>query len=179
MVLRILAFTFGLMTALSTTAAAATPLWEKARTGMTVNEVLQAFPDAVRRDSSNQESRAEARRLGEERARIPQMRIQDNPYRARFLFREDGLARVVLELIHGEMPFSQGLQLTEKVRDALSEQYGEPVDKNATGDGYRVDWRDGQRRIRLVVISQSYEIKAFEIIYEPIDSTLEPTRSSR
>jgi hypothetical protein len=170
-VLRILLTALGLLAA---SAAAAVPpgipLWERARTGMTTEQVLNAFPDAARRDPDEQSSRAEARRLGAEKARIPRMRIQGDPYRARFLFRDGGLIRVVLEMIHGEMPFSQGLRLTGRVREALTDQYGPPADKNATSDGYRVDWRDGRRRIRLVVISRSYEVKAFQIVYEPADS---------
>ncbi|KPV41529.1 hypothetical protein AN478_02905 [Thiohalorhabdus denitrificans] len=145
---------------------AGVPLWEDAATGMDQEEVLARFPEAraLAPDEGDQPKRPEQ---GKERVRIPEVEIAGERYRAGFYFLEGALARVVLEMPRAEgMPFSRGLKLTEEVRDALTQTYGEPASKDSSGKGYMVEWRDGPTVIRLVVLTQTYKVKKFEIIYE-------------
>jgi len=154
-----------LVPALAQAAPKGIPLWEDAYTGMSVKEILHYFPDAQR--VSPKDQRPHRPEQGTELARIPRVQIAADPYRARFYFGKAGLKRVVLELIRqGDMTFSEGLKRTQKVRDALSRKYGQPVKKTASSKGYLVDWKNGKTGIHLVVITKSYEVKQFEIVYE-------------
>jgi hypothetical protein len=149
-------------------APAGVPLWEGAKTGMGLTRVLALFPEA-RRVEPAEEARATVERRGRERARIPMVEIGGDGYRARFFFK-DGLFRVVLERPSAEgLPFSKGLKLTEQVREALTAKYGEPEVRQSSNDGYMVSWRNGGTAIELVVITQTYKVKAFKIVYKPAE----------
>jgi len=145
------------------------PLWEGAQTGMALQRVLALFPEA-RQVEPTQKDPNQIDLRGKQRARIPQLEIGGDPYEAQFFFKE-GLYRVVLEMTSAEgVPFSQGLELTRKVRGALSDKYGEPAKKQSSNDGYMVSWRNGPTAIDLVVITKSYKVKAFKIVYQPAET---------
>ncbi|MEF8792533.1 hypothetical protein [Thiohalorhabdus sp.] len=161
-----------LLLALAGPAAAAAvpagiPLWEGAETGMTTEEVLQAFPEATPVPKGERAGK-EGPAGGELRVTIERVALGPDPYAARFYFGRSGLQRVILDRhLEGDMAFSRGLKLAGRVRDAMSEHYGEPVTRETGGDGYMVTWRQDAKRVRLVVITQSYEVKSFQVVYEP------------
>ncbi|MFA9459506.1 hypothetical protein [Thiohalorhabdus methylotrophus] len=164
--MRTLILLAALLVALPATAApAGIPLWEDAYTGMSPEEILRFFPEAQR--TSPDQRAKKGPEGGEELVRIPRVQIAGDPYRGHFYFRDGRLERVVLELIpQGEMTFSEGLKKTEKVRDALSRKYGEPTKRTSSGEGYKVDWDNGRTDIHLMVITKSYKVKQFDIVYE-------------
>lgn len=144
------------------------PLWEGAETGMSLEQVLQAFPGAA---AVPREDRAGERgpQGGELKARIERVEVAGAPYGARFFFDAEGLARIVLDRrLGGEPAFSRGLKMAGQVRDALTEHYGEPVKRQTGGEGYLAEWRKGDKRVRLVVVTQSYRVKAFQVVFEPV-----------
>ncbi len=142
------------------------PLWEGAATGMTPAEVLPAFPEAAPapaaagRDGRGPEGAAE-------RVRIERVVVAGAPYRARFFFRGPGLERVILERhLEDGLPLSRGLRLAGETRAALAAKYGEPVKRETGGNGYLVEWRAGRTAVRLVVVTRSYQVKLFQVVYE-------------
>jgi len=149
-------------------APAGIPLWEGAETGMTARQVLQVFPEATVVPEAD---RAGERgpEGGELAVAINRVELGPDPYEARFYFRDGGLERIILDrILEGDMRFSRGLKLAGRVRDALSEHYGEPVKRQTGGDGYLVEWHKGDKAVRLVVLTQSYEVKSFQVVYEPV-----------
>jgi len=144
------------------------PLWEGAETGMAAEEVLRVFPEATTVPKGERAGKR-GPEGGELRVTIERVELGPDPYKARFYFGKDGLQRIILDRhLGGEMAFSRGLKLAGRVRDSLSEHYGEPVKRETGGDGYLVTWHEGAKRVRLVVITQSYEVKSFKVLYEPI-----------
>lgn len=165
--------TLTLLLVLAVPAAAAAvpagiPLWEGAETGMTPKQVLQAFPEASP-VPKGERSGKKGPQGGELRASIERVELGGAPYGARFYFGRSGLQRIILDRhLEGDTSFSRGLKLAGEVRDALSEHFGEPVKRETGGDGYLVEWHKGGKAVRLVVITQSYEVKSFQVIYEPV-----------
>jgi hypothetical protein len=147
---------------------AGVPLWEGSRTGMELARVLALFPKAHQVEPT-QKDPTQIEQRGKQRARIPRLEIAGAPYQAQFFFK-DGLYRVVLNRIDADgVPFSQGLKLTREVEGALTEKYGDPASKQTSGDGYLATWRNGPTAIDLVVITKSYQVKAFKIVYKPVE----------
>jgi hypothetical protein len=144
------------------------PLWEGAKTGMSAQEVLSVFPEAET-VPEGQRSGKRGPQQGELRARIDRVEVAGAPYRADFYFRGAGLERIILDrLLAEDTRFSQGLKLAGEVRDALAQHYGEPVKRETSNSGYLVEWHKGDKAVRLVVITQTYKVKAFQVIFEPI-----------
>ncbi|HKJ72007.1 MAG TPA: hypothetical protein VKA55_09680 [Gammaproteobacteria bacterium] len=161
---------------LPATAAAVTPgipLWEGAKTGMSAEQVLAAFPEAHAVPRQERIGKRGPER-GDLRVKIDRVEVAGAPYRGRFYFHDAGLERVVLDrILEGGMSFSQGLKAAGNVRDALSQHYGEPVKRQTGGDGYLAEWHQDQKRVRLVVVTQSYKVKGFHVIFEPLEQDKE------
>ena len=148
-------------------APAGMPLWQGAETGMTAAEVGRAFPEAEV-VPENERAGERGPDQGELRVRIHRVEVAGAPYRARFYFTGSGLERVILDRqFQGEVRFSRGLKLAGRVREALSRHYGEPVERQTGSSGYLVTWRKGAKAVRLVVITKSYKVKSFQVIFEP------------
>lgn len=147
-------------------APAGIPLWEGAKTGMSADEVLAAFPEASPVPRGERGKRGPQR--GQLRVRIDRVEVAGAPYGARFYFDRAGLARVILDRqLQGDVAFSQGLKMAGEVREALSGHYGEPAKRETSNDGYLVEWHKGDKAVRLVVITQNYKLKSFQVVFEP------------
>jgi hypothetical protein len=168
-VIRILVLLVALATPMAAGAVpAGVPLWEGSQTGMKLARVLALFPKAHQVEPT-QKDPTQIEQRGKQRARIPRLEIAGAPYQAQFFFK-DGLYRVVLNRTDAEgVPFSKGLKLTREVQEALAQKYGEPASKKTSGDGYLATWRNGPTAVDLVVITQSYKVKAFKIVYKPVE----------
>jgi len=143
-------------------AAKAQVLWQGARAGMSVEEVLKALPGATRYVP------APGDKLGDgatELVTAPDQMISEKMFRPRFYFSNYRLEQVTLSLQGADD--SRIARITfEDVFIALRAKYGPEVVLKDTDIGKEADWLHGKTNITLFLISNSDTTPLLNIIYQ-------------
>ena len=101
--------------------AEAQELWAKTQAGMSVDEVKKIFPDAIQ-PSSTTHGHGMERLLT-----IPNIMIQEKPFRVVFLFRDKQLDRVALYYNGPEQSFGTLMLLYDSILNILRAKYGKEI----------------------------------------------------
>jgi len=143
--------------ALGAGSAQAQELWQGARAGMTVAEVVAAVPNATAAEGEPVQDRT----LG---AEVKGLTIGDDPWEGRFYFGEDGLGLVVLvptaSVSRTAMP-----SMFNPIVDDLREAYGDPFSCEDRQFGRSCEWRSDDRLIQAGLLT-AYGLNSISISYE-------------
>lgn len=107
-----------------TTQASAQQLWSKAEAGMTVEQVKQAFPEAIVPSDPSTLGSADRPKEG---LRIRNLDVGGTPFRVKFYFAGGRLDQVTLNYT-GESGFNVALSRYRTVNTLLRSKYGPEID---------------------------------------------------
>lgn len=156
MKVRSLVCTMSMAGAMLTQPATAQDLWQGARAGMSVANVIASVPNAEPEEGES----IDGRNLG---ARVTDLMIGKDRWEARFYF-GSGLEMVILKPAP-EVSRDAYRSMFNPVVDDLREAYGEPFSCEQRPLGQSCEWRAPEKSIRVGLLT-AYGPDVLHIVYE-------------
>jgi hypothetical protein len=139
-------------------------LWQQAEYGMTVEQIMTAFPGSNRLAEEEQDSLASG---AMELVRGARVEVAGHQFDPRFFFQDDKLVQVTLSL-RDVNDGTESLLVFETLVTTLQDRYGQEVSMQHEGFLHRAEWHSGMTRIALFLSAFGRADHTLNIVYQVI-----------